>query len=57
MHKHYIRLNNKNHIIKGFSTAFEQPIGNDILIEETKERHYNPAIILTHALQDVFLYG
>lgn len=44
MHKHYIRLNNKNHIIKGFSTAFEQPEENDILIVETKERHYNPAI-------------
>ena len=40
-YKHYIRLDENSLIIKSFSTAFEQPEENDILICETNERHYN----------------
>lgn len=34
MYKHYIRLDSAGHIIKGFSTAFEQPQDGDICINE-----------------------
>ena len=40
-YKHYIRLDENNLIIKSFSTAFEQPEENDILICETNQRHFN----------------
>jgi len=45
--KHYVRLNEKNEIIKAFSTAFEQPIEGDILIAENGYRHtteYEPLL-------------
>lgn len=44
MFKHYIRLNEKQHIIKAFSTAFVNPISTDILVNEDAGRQYNPAI-------------
>lgn len=50
MYKHYIRLNEKKHIIKAFSTAFEQPEENDILVKENAGRHYNPIIHRTDGL-------
>ena len=38
--KHYIRLDENNNIIKGFSDAFEQPEPTDILINEHGGRHF-----------------
>ncbi len=49
--KHYIRLNANNHIIKGFSDAFETPLETDICINEQGSRHFelngevNPSLI------------
>lgn len=40
-YKHYIRTNEENSIVKVFSTAFEEPDQEDILICETDERHFN----------------
>ena len=37
--KHFIRLNENNEIIKAFSTAFEQPIEGDVLLDENMYRH------------------
>lgn len=39
MYSHYIRLDG-NKIIKGFSTAFEEPVEGDILIAEDAQRHF-----------------
>ena len=39
MYNHYIRLDG-NKIIKGFSSAFEQPLKDDILIAEDAQRHF-----------------
>ncbi|MCL1819418.1 MAG: hypothetical protein FWG36_02035 [Oscillospiraceae bacterium] len=38
--KHYIRIDNYNRIIKGFSDAFEQPEQSDICINEQGGRHF-----------------
>ena len=38
--KHYIRLDSNNHIIKGFSDAFEQPLETDICINEQGGRQF-----------------
>lgn len=40
-YKNYIRVNGNGHIIKSFSTAFEQPIEGDIEIVGSNKRHYN----------------
>ncbi len=40
INKHYIKLNEKSHIIKGFSTIFEQPLNDDICINEDGGRHF-----------------
>ena len=32
--KHYIIINENKHIVHGFSTAFEQPLGTDICISK-----------------------
>lgn len=40
MSKHYIRLNENNLIIKGFSDDFEQPLDTDICINENGGRHF-----------------
>lgn len=37
--KHYIRLDSKSNIIKGFSDAFEEPLQTDILLCDG-ERHF-----------------
>ena len=39
MYNHYIRLQD-NKIIKGFSSAFEQPKTGDICINENGDRHF-----------------
>jgi len=39
-YKHYIRLNDNEDIIKGFSTAFEQSQEGDILINESENLHF-----------------
>lgn len=38
--KHYIRLDEHNRIIKGFSDAFEEPLETDICINENGGRHF-----------------
>ena len=48
--KHHIRLNNKSHIIKGFSTAFEQPREDDICINEDGGRHFEMLGMINPAL-------
>lgn len=41
MYKHYIRLNNDNYIIDGYSTAFRDYVEGDICIYEgDKYRHF-----------------
>lgn len=59
MAKHYIRVDEKNRVIKGFSTDFEDPIDTDICINENGGRHFeilgelNPCLINT---QYIYLY-
>ncbi|HAN44114.1 MAG TPA: hypothetical protein DCP97_01850 [Ruminococcaceae bacterium] len=63
IYKHYIRLDSNNNIIKGFTTAFEQPLDADICIngDEDWGRHFrfeqsgkeNPQIF---SLQGISLY-
>lgn len=49
--KHYIRLDEHNRIIKGFSDAFEKPLEADICINEYGGRHFeidgeiNPCLV------------
>ena len=56
MYNHYIRLQD-NKIIKGFSTAFEQPLKDDVLIAEDAQRHFelngqtNPPLIEEHGIE------
>ena len=38
--KHYIRLDENNYVIKGFSDAFEEPLPTDICINENGGRHF-----------------
>ena len=38
--KHYIRINEDNEVIKGFSDAFEDPLVTDICINEDAGRHF-----------------
>jgi hypothetical protein len=38
--KHYIRLDTKNRVIKGFSDAFEEAKDDDICINEQGGRHF-----------------
>lgn len=38
--KHYIRIDNENNIVHGFSDAFEQPQEGDILINEQGGRQF-----------------
>lgn len=40
MAKHYIRIDENNNIIKGFSDDFEQSIEGDIIIRENAERQF-----------------
>lgn len=40
MAKHYIRLNENDEIIKGFTTDFEEPLETDICINENGGRHF-----------------
>lgn len=40
MSNHYIRIDNSNRIIKGFSSEFEEPQQNDICINEDGGRHF-----------------
>ena len=50
--KHYIRLDGTK-IIKGFSSAFEQPVEGDILIaENTGQRHFILSDTINPALTD-----
>lgn len=40
-YKNYIRVNENGHIIKSFSTAFEEPLETDILYDDRGQRHFN----------------
>lgn len=40
MYKHYIRHDESSRVIKGFSSAFEQPLQTDICICEDGGRHF-----------------
>ncbi|ANY70405.1 hypothetical protein BBD42_30845 [Paenibacillus sp. BIHB 4019] len=42
-YNHYIRINEAGTIVYGFSTAFEHPAGNDILLLEDGPRHFQQA--------------
>jgi hypothetical protein len=59
MYKHYIRLDENNNIIYGFSDAFEQTQENDICINENGERHFellgivNPSLV---TMDGIYLY-
>ena len=39
--KHYITVDGSNFITKAFSTAFEQPVGGEIEVADTDQRHFN----------------
>jgi len=39
-YKHFIRTDAQNRVIKSFSTAFEQPLPSDILINTEGGRHF-----------------
>lgn len=57
--KHYIRVDANNRIIKGFSTAFEQPLETDICINEDGGRHFEMLGIVNPPLmnmQGIYLY-
>lgn len=49
--KHYIRIDEKNRIIEGFSDAFENPLETDICINENGGRQFeingeiNPTLV------------
>lgn len=59
MAKHYIKINENNLIVKGFSTEFEEPQDSDICISETGGRHFellgevNPNLV---TIKGVYLY-
>jgi hypothetical protein len=38
--KHYIRIDTDNRVIHGFSSAFEEPLNDDICINENGGRHF-----------------
>lgn len=40
MCNHFIRINDKNRVIKGFSDAFEEPLPTDIFIRKSTSRHF-----------------
>lgn len=40
-YKHYIKINGNSMIIDNFSSAFRQPVGGEILVKDTNERHFN----------------
>ncbi len=39
-YKHYIKVDENNYVIKGFSDAFEQPGNDDICINQEGGRHF-----------------
>lgn len=50
-YKHYIVVDSNNHVIKGYSDIFEQPMGENICINQEGGRHFellgtiNPPLI------------
>ena len=53
MNKHYVRLDENNFIIKGFSDAFEQPLETDICINENGGRHFTMFDEINPSLQTI----
>lgn len=43
-HKHYVRMDVNNIIIKRFSTAFEDPFETDVCVATDAGRHYNEPV-------------
>ncbi|SFE11635.1 hypothetical protein SAMN04487969_101138 [Paenibacillus algorifonticola] len=56
-YNHYLRANEAGTIVYGFSSAFEQPADNDILLLEDGPRHFQEAFSesLTDG-QGVYIY-
>ena len=52
--KHYARLNDENIVIRFFSDAFEQPLENDICINENAERHCHKSAMSTDSVYNSF---
>lgn len=48
MYKHYVKLDENNFIIHGFSSAFQKPEESDICINESAGRHFNLIIRDAH---------
>lgn len=53
MNKHYIRLDQENNIIKGFSDAFEEPQKNDVCICESGGRHFEMLEVINPLLKNM----
>lgn len=51
--KHYIRVDDQNRIIKGFSDAFEEPLETDICVNEDGGRHFKLNNAVNPPLTDV----
>lgn len=51
-YKHYIRVDEDNRIIKGFSDAFEQPEEQDICINQEGSRHFELLGVINPSLFD-----
>jgi len=49
---HYIRLSEQNHIVKGFSDAFEEPLETDIIINAEGDRHFELNGVVNPSLFD-----
>jgi len=59
MSKHYVRIDSKNNIIKGFSTDFENSIEGDICVNEDGGRHFQLLNIINPSMvnkQMIYLY-
>jgi hypothetical protein len=50
VYNHYIRINNKNDVIYGFSNAFENPKTNDICIANNTTKHFKLGSITNPSL-------
>ena len=50
--KHYIRVDENNHVIKGFSDAFKSPEIDDICINQKGSRHFELLGVINPSLFD-----
>ncbi|GIP53097.1 hypothetical protein J42TS3_21320 [Paenibacillus vini] len=52
-YKHFIRTDHGGKVLHGFSTAFESPSGNDIMVNGNAERHF-PINVLNAAGEPIY---